>query len=140
MKVFVAGATGALGKQLVPMLVENGHHVVGMTRTESKRDQLRHVGAEPVVADALDADAVGRAVGEAAPDVIVHQLTAIPPKINMRRFDREFALTNRLRTEGTDHLLSSGPCGRREAVRRPEQRRLVRPHRRRGQAGGGSAR
>jgi nucleoside-diphosphate-sugar epimerase len=108
MKVFVAGATGALGKQLVPMLVANGHDVVGMTRTEAKRDQLRSVGAEPVVADALDADAVGRAVGEAEPDVIVHQLTAIPPVINMRRFDREFELTNRLRTEGTDHLLSAG--------------------------------
>jgi nucleoside-diphosphate-sugar epimerase len=108
MKVFVAGATGALGKQLVPMLVANGHDVVGMTRTEAKRDQVRRVGAQPVVADALDADAVGRAVGEAEPDVIVHQLTAIPPKINMRRFDRDFALTNRLRTEGTDHLLSAG--------------------------------
>ena len=108
MKVFVAGATGALGKQLVPMLVANGHDVVGMTRTDAKRDQLRSLGAQPVVADALDADAVGRAVGEAEPDVIVHQLTAIPPKINMRRFEREFALTNRLRTEGTDHLLSAG--------------------------------
>jgi nucleoside-diphosphate-sugar epimerase len=108
MKVFVAGATGALGKQLVPMLVANGHDVVGMTRAEAKRDQLRRAGAEPMVADALDADAVGRAVGEAEPDVIVHQLTAIPPKINMRRFEREFVLTNRLRTEGTDHLLSAG--------------------------------
>jgi nucleoside-diphosphate-sugar epimerase len=108
MKVFVAGATGALGKQLVPMLVANGHDVVGMTRTEAKRDKLRSLGAQPVVADALDADAVGRAVGEAEPDVIVHQLTAIPPAVNMRRFDREFALTNRLRTEGTDHLLSAG--------------------------------
>jgi nucleoside-diphosphate-sugar epimerase len=108
MKVFVAGATGALGKQLVPLLVANGHDVVGMTRTEAKRDQLHSLGAQPVVADALDADAVGRAVGEAGPDVIVHQLTAIPPKINMRRFEREFALTNRLRTEGTDNLLSAG--------------------------------
>lgn len=108
MKVFVAGATGALGKQLVPLLVANGHDVVGMTRTEAKSDQLRRLGAQPVVADALDADAVGRAVGEAEPDVIVHQLTAIPPKINMRRFDRDFALTNRLRIEGTDHLLSAG--------------------------------
>jgi nucleoside-diphosphate-sugar epimerase len=108
MNVFVAGATGALGKQLVPMLVANGHAVVGMTRTEAKRDQLRSLGARPVVADALDANAVGRVVGEAEPDVIVHQLTAIPPKINMRRFEREFALTNRLRTEGTDHLLSAG--------------------------------
>ena len=105
MKVFVAGATGALGKQLVPMLVANGHHVVGMTRTEAK--PTTSLGAQPVVADALDADA-GACVGEAEPDVIVHQLTAIPPSINMRRFDREFALTNRLRTEGTDHLLSAG--------------------------------
>jgi nucleoside-diphosphate-sugar epimerase len=108
MKVFIAGATGALGRRLVPMLAANGHEVVGMTRTEAKRDQLRRLGAEPVVADARHADAVGRAVGEAEPDVIVHQLTAIPPVINMRRFDREFALTNRLRTEGTDHLLSAG--------------------------------
>lgn len=108
MKVFVAGATGAIGRQLVPMLVANGHDVVGMTRTEAKGGGLRSLGAQPVVADALDADAVGRAVGEAAPDVIVHQLTAIPPAINMRRFEREFALTNRLRIEGTDHLLSAG--------------------------------
>ena len=108
MKVFVAGATGALGKQLVPLLVAKGHEVAGMTRTDDKADQLRSVGAQPVVADALDADALGRAVGEAEPDVIVHQLTAIPPKINMRRFEDEFALTNRLRTEGTDHLLSAG--------------------------------
>jgi nucleoside-diphosphate-sugar epimerase len=90
------------------MLVANGHDVIGMTRADAKRDELRSVGVQPVVADALDADAVGRAVGEAEPDVIVHELTAIPPKINMRRFEREFALTNRLRTEGTDHLLSAG--------------------------------
>ncbi len=107
MKVFVAGATGALGKQLVPMLIANGHDVVGMTRTEAKRDQLLGLGAQPVVADALDADAVKRVVGEAEPDVIVHELTAIPPAIDMRHIDREFALTNRLRIEGTDHLLSA---------------------------------
>ncbi len=107
MKVFVAGATGAVGKQLVPMLVAHGHDVVGMTRTEAKREQLLGVGAHPVVADALDADAVKRAVGEAAPDVIVHELTAIPPVLDMRHIDREFALTNRLRTEGTDHLVSA---------------------------------
>jgi nucleoside-diphosphate-sugar epimerase len=108
MKVFVAGATGALGMQLVPQLVAHGHSVVGMTRTAAKRDQLRSLGAEPVVADALDANALGRVVGEAEPDVIVHQLTAIPQKINMRRFERDFALTNRLRIEGTDNLLSAG--------------------------------
>lgn len=108
MKIFVAGATGAVGTQLVPMLVANGHHVLGMTRSASKREQVRRLGALPVVADALDTDAVGRAVGEAEPDVIVHQLTAIPARLNMRNFDREFALTNRLRTEGTDNLLSAG--------------------------------
>ena len=108
MKVFVAGATGAIGRQLVPLLVAHGHDVVGMTRTPGKQEQLRRLGAAPVVADALDADAVGRAVSEAEPDVIVHQLTAIPTSVNMRRFDRDFALTNLLRTEGTDHLLSAG--------------------------------
>lgn len=108
MRVFVAGATGALGQQLVPMLVARDHEVVGMTRTKAKRDQLRGVGAQPVVADALDADAVGRAVGEADPDVIVHELTAIPAKFNPRRLDRAFALTNRLRRQGTDHLLAAG--------------------------------
>jgi nucleoside-diphosphate-sugar epimerase len=108
MKVFVAGATGALGRQLVPLLVAGGHDVVGMTRTNAKRDQLLRVGAEPVVADALDAAAVGQAVGAAEPDVIVHELTAIPPKPDMRHFDRQFALTNRLRDEGSDHLLAAG--------------------------------
>ena len=140
MKVFVAGATGALGKQLVPMLVANGHDVVGMTRTEAKRDQLRSLGAQPVVADALDADAVGRAVGEAEPDVIVHQLTAIPPSINMRRFDREFALTNRLRTEGTDHLLSAGQAVGVKRFVAQSNAAAVRPHRWPDQAGGRPAR
>jgi nucleoside-diphosphate-sugar epimerase len=107
MKVFVAGATGAVGKQLVPLLVADGHDVVGMTRTAGKRGLLTSLGATPVVADALDADAVGRVVGEAEPDVIVHQLTAIPQKIDMRHFERDFALTNRLRIEGTDNLLSA---------------------------------
>src|SRR5690606_24105785 len=72
---------------------------------EGKRGMLRELGAEPVVVDALDGDAVRRAVEDARPDVVVHQLTAIPPAINMRRFDRDFAPTNRLRTEGTDNLL-----------------------------------
>jgi nucleoside-diphosphate-sugar epimerase len=107
MKVFVAGATGALGRPLVKLLVERGHEVTGMTRSESKQDLLRALGARPVVADALDPDAVARAVAEADPDVIVHQLTAIG-EFNPRRMEREFAATNRLRTEGTDHLLAAG--------------------------------
>ena len=107
MRVFVAGATGAIGKQLVPRLVEAGHEVHGMTRSESKQAMLRELGAVPVVADALDPDQVAEAVGRARPEVIVHELTAIG-SVNMRHFDRDFAPTNRLRTEGTDHLLSAG--------------------------------
>jgi nucleoside-diphosphate-sugar epimerase len=108
MRVFVAGATGAIGKQLVPRLVAAGHEVHGMTRSESKRAMLDELGAVPVVADALDADRVAEAVADAKPDVIVHQLTAIPEALDMRHPDRAFELTNRLRTEGTDHLLSAG--------------------------------
>jgi nucleoside-diphosphate-sugar epimerase len=108
MRVFVAGATGAIGRQLVPRLVAAGHEVTGMTRSESKKAMIRELGAVPVVADALDRDQVEDAVGSASPDVIVHQLTAIPATLDMRHFDRDFALTNLLRTEGTDHLLSAG--------------------------------
>jgi nucleoside-diphosphate-sugar epimerase len=108
MKVFVAGATGALGRPLVKQLVERGHEVTGMTRSESKRELLRELGAKPAVADALDPDAVARAVAEAAPDVIVHQMTAIEPSFNPRHMEEAFASTNRLRTEGTDHLLAAG--------------------------------
>ena len=107
MRVFVAGATGAIGKQLVPRLVAAGHEVHGMTRSESKQAMLSELGAVPVVADALDPDQVAEAVGRARPDVIVHQLTAIGA-VDPRHFDRDFAPTNRLRTEGTDYLLSAG--------------------------------
>jgi 2-alkyl-3-oxoalkanoate reductase len=108
MRVFVAGATGALGRQLVPELVAGGHEVVGMTRTAAKQEALRAMGARPVVADALDPDAVARAVAEAEPEVIVHQLTALSGRLDLRRPDRYFAMTNRLRTEGTDYLLAAG--------------------------------
>ena len=108
MKILVAGATGALGKQLVPRLVAAGHEVVGMTRSDAKRDALRALGATPVVADALDPDQVARAVVEASPEAIIHELTALSGRLDLRRFDRAFAETNRLRTEGTDHLLSAG--------------------------------
>jgi len=107
MKVFVAGATGAMGKQLVPRLVSAGHRVVGTTRMESKQAALWDLGATPVVVDALDAEQVAEAVAQAQPDAIVHELTSIA-EFDMRHFDRSFAMTNRLRTEGTDHLLSAG--------------------------------
>jgi nucleoside-diphosphate-sugar epimerase len=92
MRVFVAGATGAIGRQLVPRLVAAGHEVHGMTRYESKQAMLHELGAVPVVADALDPDQVAEAVGGARPEVIVDQLTAIGP-LDMRHFDRDFALT-----------------------------------------------
>jgi nucleoside-diphosphate-sugar epimerase len=113
MKVFVAGATGALGRKLVPQLVAQGHDVVGMTRSESKQDLVRSLGARPVVADALDPDAVAQAVASAEPEVIVHQLTALSGKPSIRDArhpDRSSMarMTNRLRTEGTDHLVAAG--------------------------------
>ncbi|MGH3006475.1 MAG: NAD-dependent epimerase/dehydratase family protein [Gaiellaceae bacterium] len=113
MKVFVAGATGVLGRALVPQLVARGHEVVGMTRSASKQDGLRALGARPVVADALDPHAVAQAVASAEPEVIVHQLTALSGEMSardMRHPDRSvaFTMTNRLRTEGTDHLLAAG--------------------------------
>jgi nucleoside-diphosphate-sugar epimerase len=107
MRVFLAGASGAIGVQLVPRLVAAGHEVYGMTRTTAKQAMLQKLGAVPVVADALDPDQVAEAVARAKPDVIVHELTAIGA-LDMRHFDRDFAATNRLRREGTDHLLSAG--------------------------------
>ena len=92
----------------MPQLVARGHDVTGMTHSESKRDLVRSLGARPAVADALDPDAVAQAVAEAEPEVIVHQLTALSGPFDLRHFDRTFALTNRLRTEGTDHLLAAG--------------------------------
>jgi 2-alkyl-3-oxoalkanoate reductase len=113
MKIFVAGATGALGSQLLPRLVARGHEVVGMTRSASKQDLVRSLGARPVVVDALDSDAVAQAVASAEPEVIVHQLTALSGEMSardMRHPERSHAvtMTNRLRTEGTDHLLAAG--------------------------------
>jgi 2-alkyl-3-oxoalkanoate reductase len=117
MRVFVAGATGALGRRLVPLLVAGGHQVTAMTRSPGKAAGLRAAGAEPVVADALDRDAVLAAVAEARPEVVVHQLTALAGALDFRRFDESFAATNRLRTEGTDHLVA--------AARAAGARRLV---------------
>src|SRR4051794_19676116 len=107
MKVLVAGATGALGKQLVPQLVAAGHDVTGTTRSPAKRGEIFALGARPLVADMLDPDAVAEAVAEAEPDVIVHELTSLSDW-DPRHFDDTFAVTNRLRTEAIDHLLAAG--------------------------------
>ncbi len=108
MRIFVAGAAGALGKQLLPRLAGAGHDVTGMTRTEAKAAVVEELGATPVVADALDPEQVAKAVADANPDVIVHELTALSGSPDLRHWDRYFGLTNRLRTEATDHLLAAG--------------------------------
>ncbi len=107
MHVYLAGATGAVGQPLVRALVARGHRVTATTRSPGKRDALRALGAEPVVVDGLDAAAVGESVARAEPDAIVHQMTAISPKPDIKHFDRWFAATNELRTAGTEHLLAA---------------------------------
>jgi nucleoside-diphosphate-sugar epimerase len=106
-----------IGRRLVPRLVSRGHDVVAMTRTRAKAGLLYELGATPIVADGLDRDAVIAAVTQAKPEVVIHQMTSLASATNLRRFDKVFALTNRLRTEGTDHLL--------EAARQAGARRLV---------------
>jgi nucleoside-diphosphate-sugar epimerase len=107
MRVFVAGAAGAIGSRLIPQLVAAGHQVAATTRTAAKADGLRRLGAEPLVVDGLDRNAVTKAVADQRPDAIVHQMTALAGKADLRRFDRWFATTNRLRTTGTDLLLDA---------------------------------
>ncbi|MGA9371527.1 MAG: NAD(P)-dependent oxidoreductase [Solirubrobacterales bacterium] len=107
MKVFVAGATGAVGRRLVPLLVNSGHEVVGTTRSAEKADAVREMGAEPAVADGLDAAAVRQAVERAEPEAIIHQMTALTGVKSFRNFDKEFAGANELRTKGTDNLLEA---------------------------------
>ena len=107
MKVFVAGGSGAMGRRLVPQLVAAGYEVVAMIRDEGKAPWVRTVGARPVIADALDRAAVAAVVKASGPEVVIHQLTALSGAKNFKNFDKEFALTNRLRTEGTDYLLEA---------------------------------
>jgi nucleoside-diphosphate-sugar epimerase len=115
MRVLVIGATGAIGRQLVPQLVAAGHQVSATTRSPAKLDGLRAAGADPMVLDGLDGAAVGEAVARAEPDVVVHEMTAIPASLNLRKFDKTFAATNQLRTAGVDHLLAAASA---QGVRR----------------------
>jgi nucleoside-diphosphate-sugar epimerase len=107
MRVFVAGASGAIGVRLVPQLVERGHEVIGTSRSPEKAAGLRALGAEGVALDVLDRSAVRKAVLAARPDAIVHEATALSSALDFKHFDRSFAQTNRLRTEGTDALLAA---------------------------------
>src|SRR5215469_4050788 len=107
MRVFVAGACGAIGTRLVPQLIARGHEVVGTFRTPGHGDRIRALGAEPVELDVLDERAVRQAVLTAHPDAIIHEATALANIHWSRNLDRSFALTNRIRTEGTEALLAA---------------------------------
>ena len=107
MRVFVAGSTGVVGKNLVPLLLESGHEVVALVRTPQKGKEAEALGAKAVVADALDKDALTAAIRRAEPEVILHQLTALTGVTNFKKLDEEFALTNRLRTEATETMLAA---------------------------------
>jgi 2-alkyl-3-oxoalkanoate reductase len=107
MRVFVVGASGAIGTRLVPQLVACGHEVIGSSRSRDGAERLRTLGAEPVLLDLLDPTAVREAVAAARPDAIIHQATALADLSDFKHFDRSFARTNRLRTEGTDLLLAA---------------------------------
>jgi nucleoside-diphosphate-sugar epimerase len=106
MHILIAGATGAAGRALIPLLIANGHTVTGTTRSESKAGELRKLGANAQIMDGFDAASVKAAIDATQPDVIVHQMTALTG-IDMKNIDKAFALTNRLRTEGTEHILDA---------------------------------
>jgi nucleoside-diphosphate-sugar epimerase len=116
MNIFIAGASGAVGRALIPQLIEHGHTVTGTTRSPDKADPLRALGATPVVVDGLDRAGMINAVKAVEPDVVIHQMTALS-SIDLRHFEQSFALTNRLRTEGTDTILAAaGEVGARVIV------------------------
>lgn len=117
MRVFVAGATGVIGRALVPQLRDRGHAVIGMTRHTERAEQLANVGAEPAVCDVYDADGLQKALLAASPEVVVHELTALPPAIDARRIEEQLAENARIRVEGTHNLV--------EAARRAGVRRMV---------------
>jgi 2-alkyl-3-oxoalkanoate reductase len=106
-RVFVAGASGAIGTRLVPQLIDRGHEVIGTFRSPGNGERVRALGAEPIALDLLDASAVRKAVFETGPEAIVHQATALAGVRFGRSLDRPFGPTNRLRTEGTDALLAA---------------------------------
>jgi nucleoside-diphosphate-sugar epimerase len=107
MRVFVAGGTGAIGRHLIPALIADGHLVTASIRSAGRSAELAAAGAVPVVMDGLDRDSVLAAVQEAAPEVIAHQMTSLGITKDFRSFDEEFAVTNELRTRGTDYLLEA---------------------------------
>src|SRR3954447_25286223 len=138
MRIFVAGASSAIGRQLVPLLVAAGHTVAGMTRHRGKTSMLRELGAEPVVCDVFDGRSLTNAVVGFRPDVVIHELTDLPD--DPEQIPEKAPANNRIRREGTRNLLAAGRGGRREAPPRPERCLPIagrRRTRRRGARGGG---
>jgi nucleoside-diphosphate-sugar epimerase len=107
MHVFIAGGTGVIGRRLIPQLVERGHRVTATTRDPAKLAMIDRLGAHAVVVDGLDSAAVGESVASAEPDAVVHQMSSLAGRLDPKHFDRSFALTNRLRTHGLDHLVAA---------------------------------
>jgi nucleoside-diphosphate-sugar epimerase len=107
MKIFLAGAAGAIGKRLVSLLLDAGHHVVGTTRSTSKANALRAAGVEPVIVDVFDAPALSRAVSAARPDIVIHQLTDLPPGLEPARMAEGTQRNARMRREGTQNLVAA---------------------------------
>ena len=106
MRVFLAGASGAIGRPLVPKLIAAGHEVTGMTRSEARAEEIRATGAAAAVVDVFDADALGAAVAAASPEVVIHELTSLPDRLDFKK-DDAYAPTNRVRTEGTRNLIDA---------------------------------
>lgn len=107
MRVFLAGATGVIGRVLLPRLTAAGHEVVAMTRSANRTDALRRDGAQPVVCDALDGAALASVVAEARPEAVIHELTNLPTRLDPRKYATQLAATNRLRREGTRNLVAA---------------------------------
>lgn len=116
MRVFLAGATGAIGRRLVPLLIAEGHEVTGMTRSSERAQALREAGAQAVVADALDEGAVREAVSQARPQAVIHELTSLPARLDPRKIERDFRLNDRLRSEGTRHLVAAAQAAGAERI------------------------
>jgi nucleoside-diphosphate-sugar epimerase len=106
-RVFLAGATGAIGRRLVPRLVEVGHEVIAMTRQEKKLPELYELGAEPILCDVFDAERLGSVVARAEPDAVINELTDLPQSLNPRKLNEYYAANNRVHREGTTNLLSA---------------------------------
>src|SRR5215470_11674126 len=107
MRIFVAGASGAIGSRLVARLINRNHEVIGAFKNPEHVERVRALGAKPAILDVLDRGAVRKAVLETKPEAIIHEATALSVRFDFKHLDRTFAQTNRLRTEGTDALLAA---------------------------------